>query len=69
MLTTEVWAISMALTLGQSADPGTNWIAIVPLVTVTGKVLSMAVRGAPAAAMISKFVSTWVPLMDTLKIR
>ena len=48
----------MALTLGQSADPGMNWIVTVPFVTVTGKVLSIAVRGAPAAATISKFVNT-----------
>jgi hypothetical protein len=59
----------MALTLGQSTDPGMNWMATIPLVTVTGKVLSIAVRGAPAAATMSKFVNTGFPLMDTLKMR
>src|SRR5437899_7370254 len=64
----EVW-ILMALILGQLAVPVVNWMAIVPLVTATGNDSSTAVSGAPAAATMSKFVSTGVPLIDTLKTR
>jgi hypothetical protein len=42
---------------------------MVPPVTDTGKAVLIAVSGAPSAAMMSKLVSTGVPLMDTLKIR
>ena len=58
-----------AQTLGTSADPLMNLIVSVPLVTLTVKARSIAVRGAPAAATISKFVNAGAPLMDTLKMR
>ena len=38
-------------------------------VTVTGKVLSTALKAPPAEATMSKFVRTWVPLITTLNKR
>ena len=61
--------ISMALIFGKSADPVVNWIVIELPVTVTGKDLSIAVKAAPAAATISKFFRTYVPLIEVLKSR
>src|SRR3974377_2459461 len=63
-----VLVISMALIFGKSAEPVVNWMVIELAGTVTGKDLSIAVNGAPDAATISKLESTWVPLIEALKI-
>ena len=59
--------ISMALIFAFSMT-GTNWMTISP-VEVTGKLLSTAFMGPPAATMMSKFWATVVPLMTMLKTR
>jgi hypothetical protein len=59
--------ISMALIFAFSMT-GTSWMTISP-VEVTGKLLSTAFMGPPAATMMSKFGATVVPLMTMLKTR
>ena len=61
--------IWIASTLALSTLEGPSWIVIFPpegLMLL--KILSSAVL-APTSAKISKLVSTWVPLMETLKTR
>jgi hypothetical protein len=58
----------MASIVGRSAEPAVNWMVIAPLPTVMGNVLSSALKAPLAAATISKFESTGVPLIETLKI-
>ena len=59
--------ISMALIFALSMT-GTSWTTICP-VEVTGKFLSTAFMGPPAAATMSKFWATVVPLMTMSKER
>src|SRR5580698_6877765 len=61
--------ISMPLTWALSLTV-TNWMVIVPVldaVAVNGSITAM--YSPPAAAKMSKSVSTWVPLISTLKVR
>src|ERR1043165_6641526 len=47
-----------------------NWMLITPLLLAfMVNSLTTALNGPPVAAMMSKLVSTWVPLMETLKTR
>src|SRR5581483_1984767 len=61
--------ISMPLTWALSFTAA-NWRVIVPpLGTVTENCETTALYSPPAAAKISKLVSTWVPSMNTLNTR
>jgi hypothetical protein len=44
-------------------------MVILPRLTFTGKLSSMALKDPPAAALMSKFESTVVPLMVKLKMQ
>ena len=61
--------ISMPLTWALSLTV-TNWMVTAPaLLAVAVNDSATALNSPPAVAKMSKLVSTWVPLMRTLKVR
>ena len=55
------WALSLTVT---------NWMVIAPaLLAVAVNDSATALYSPPAVAKMSKLVSTWVPLIRTLKVR